>query len=228
MERLGISPGVKNVAECFEKEKSMKSGGIGGANTKTGLAFEVEKDLPTFISEQKGYDVIGNDLDTKLFRDGTLKKIGTKLRKPNEQFRWQVLYKNEEVAQIFQQEGLYRYFAEIEGYNFLNYISRKIKPDDSIFVMDNNTVFIIEKKTQNVEGSVDEKLQTADFKLKQYKKLFAPLNKEVKYYYILDSWFEQAKYKDVRNYIISVGCEYRYDYIPLKVLGLPVPEVENE
>lgn len=84
-------------------------------------------------------------------------------------------------------------------------------PDDSLFGMDNNTVFIIEKKTQNKNGSVDEKLQTCDFKLKQYKKLFLPLNKEVKYYYLLDEWFLQPQYKDALDYIISVGCHYRFN-----------------
>ena len=29
----------------------MKKGGVGGANTKTGLAFELKTDLPNFISK---------------------------------------------------------------------------------------------------------------------------------------------------------------------------------
>jgi len=41
--------------------------------------------------------------------------------------------------------------------------------DDAIYVMSNNTVFIIEVKYQEVAGSVDEKLQTCGFKLNQYK-----------------------------------------------------------
>ena len=52
--------------------------------------------------------------------------------------------------------------------------------------MVNNTLFIIEMKFQEVAGSVDEKLQTCDFKKKQYKRLMAPLNIEVEYVYILD------------------------------------------
>ena len=31
----------------------MKAGGIGGANTKTGLEFEGKVDLSTFLSKQK-------------------------------------------------------------------------------------------------------------------------------------------------------------------------------
>lgn len=189
----------------------MKKGGVGGANTKTGLAFELKTDLPTFISKQKNYRVKHSDTT----------KTG-KIRKINK--RWKVFYKNEEIAEIFQQHGLYRYFEEIK-YDYTKVISKKLLPDDAIFVISNNTVHIIEKKTQSTSGSVDEKLQTCDFKLKQYRKLFSPLNKEVTYSYLLDkSWFDRKEYKDVLDYIISVGCKYYFNYIPLDVLGLPVPK----
>ena len=82
----------------------------------------------------------------------------------------------------------------------------------------------IEVKHQHTEGSVDEKLQTCDFKKKQYKKLLSRLNIEVEYVYILSRWFDAPRYKDVLDYIISVGCQYYFDYIPLQKLGLPVPE----
>ena len=49
------------------------------------------------------------------------------------------------------------------------------------------------------------------------------MNIEVQYAYILDDWFRNPKYKDVLDYIISVGCQYYFQYIPLQRLGLPVP-----
>lgn len=56
---------------------------------------------------------------------------------------------------------------------------------------------------QNGAGSVDEKIQTCDFKKKQYKKLFAPLNKEVQNMYLLNKkWFDVPGYKDTFDYII--------------------------
>lgn len=88
----------------------------------------------------------------------------------------------------------------------------------------NNTLFVIEMKYQEVTGSVDEKLQTCDFKKKQYKKLMAPLNVEVEYIYILSDWFRKPEYKDVLDYVISVGCQYYFQYLPLQKLGLPVPK----
>ena len=71
-------------------------------------------------------------------------------------------------------------------------------------------------KFQTGSESTDEKLQTRDFKRKQYVKLMAPLNIEVEYIYILSDWFRNAKYKDVLDYIISVGCQYYFKYLPLQ------------
>jgi len=79
-------------------------------------------------------------------------------------------------------------------------------------------------KFQKVAGSVDEKLQTCDFKKKQYTKLMAPLNIDVEYIYILSDWFKHSAYKDTLNYIISVGCHYYFGVLPLNKLGLSVPK----
>lgn len=173
----------------------MKTGGIGGANTKTGLIYEGKVDLRSFLNQQPGYSVDGNS----------------------------VFFQGEEVAQIFKKQELYSQFLAPRGVNWKNCISSRLLPDNGIYVIVNNTVFIIEVKTQHIAGSVDEKLQTCDFKKKQYQKLFFPLNIEVQYAYILDDWFRNPKYKDVLDYIISVGCQYYFQYIPLQRLGLPVP-----
>lgn len=176
----------------------MITGGAGGANTRTGLVYEGKVDLRTFLSQQNGYRVEGCT----------------------------VFYLEEEVAQIFKKYELYTQFLAPRGVDWKNCISSQLLPDNGIYVVMNNTAFIIEVKTQNTSGSVDEKLQTCDFKKKQYQKLFFPLNIEVQFAYILDDWFRHPKYKDVLDYIISVGCQYYFQYIPLHKLGLPVPPIE--
>ena len=173
----------------------MKKGGSGGANTKTGLIFEGKTDLKTFLSQQKGYSVDNSD----------------------------VLYNDELVAKIYKKHDFYK-FLKSEGINWKEIISKRILPDDSIYVIVNNTLFIIECKFQQVAGSVDEKLQTCDFKKKQYQKLVSRLNIDVEYIYLLSDWFRDPKYKDVLDYIISVNCHYYFEYIPLSRFGLPVPE----
>ena len=41
-------------------------------------------------------------------------------------------------------------------------------------------------------------------------------------------WFRNEKYKDVLNYIIDMGCDYYFEYLPLKRLGLPVPPASSK
>ena len=81
-------------------------------------------------------------------------------------------------------------------------------------------MYIIEKKYQAASGSVSEKLQTCDFKKKQYEKLFSGLDVKIEYYYVLNDWFNQSSFQDVFEYIESVGCRYFIEYVPLNELGL--------
>lgn len=134
-----------------------------------------------------------------------------------------VYYKNKLVAHIFKKFDFYKFLSE-QKVNWKTIISKKLLPDDSIYVIINNTLFIIECKFQQVAGSVDEKLQTCDFKKKQYQKLLSQLNIEVEYVYLLSDWFKKPEYKDVLDYIISVRCSYYFEYIPLNKLGLPAPK----
>ena len=71
---------------------------------------------------------------------------------------------------------------------------------------------------------MDEKLQTCDFKRKQYKKLMAALNIGVEYIYVLNDWFKDPGYKDVLDYVISVGCQFCFQDLPFEKLGLPMPK----
>jgi len=173
----------------------MIKGGIGGGNTLTGLNFEREKDILHLLKKKKGYEVRGNV----------------------------IFYEGKEVAHSYRKNALYK-FLETQKIDYKKYLSKKLLPDEALYVIINNTLFVIEIKFQKVAGSVDEKLQTCDFKRKQYAKLMAPLNIEVEYIYILSDWFKNPVYKDVLDYIISVGCQYYFEYLPLQKLGLPVPK----
>ena len=173
----------------------MIKNGKGGGNTRTGLVFEGQVDLSTFLGQQPHYAVAKD----KVLYDGTL------------------------IARVFKKGAFYSVFLKELGIEWKNYISKRLYPDDSIYVLANNILHIIECKHQQVGGSVDEKLQTCDFKKKEYKKLMAPANIDVEYIYLLDEWFRNEKYKDVLDYIHSVDCDYYFEYIPLARLGLPVP-----
>lgn len=168
--------------------------GIGGANTLTGLKFEKRINILDFLSSQKGYSVKGNI----------------------------IYFEGKEVAQSYAKNGLYKYL-ESRGVDYRKILSKKLLPDEAIYVIVNNTLFVIEVKFQEVAGSVDEKLQTCDFKKKQYQKLMSTINIDVEFIYILSDWFRNPAYKDTLDYVVSVGCQYYFEYLPLQKLGLPVP-----
>jgi hypothetical protein len=174
----------------------MIEGGIGGNATLTGLNFENKVDLITLLKQIKGYSierqVVGNN----------------------------ILFNNKIVARCFKKYEFYK-FLEEHKIDHKNILSKKLLPDDALLVIIRETLFIIEVKYQQVAGSVDEKLQTCDFKRKQYLKLVQPLGIKVEYVYVLNDWFKKPSYKDVLDYINSVNCHYKFNELPLSWLGLP-------
>ncbi|OIO28701.1 hypothetical protein COX86_02615 [Candidatus Micrarchaeota archaeon CG_4_10_14_0_2_um_filter_60_11] len=174
----------------------MIRGGKGGRTPlKHGLHFEKRTDVATVIAKIPGYSVVG---DT-------------------------VVFGGKDVARLYKKNKLYTGLLATTGVDYRKLISKKLLPDDAVLVLVNKTLFVVETKFQTVAGSVDEKLQTCDFKLKQYRKLITPLGLDVKYVYVLNDWFRKKEYADVLAYIKSVGCEYFFEEIPLSYLGLPIP-----
>ncbi|MBF0330243.1 MAG: hypothetical protein HQL10_13910 [Nitrospirae bacterium] len=177
----------------------MKTGGVGGGSTLTGLHFERKVDFHELLKAIPGYE---------------LKKVPHKAGLG-------VFFENNLVARCFRKNDFYKFLDE-ERVDWEKILSKKLLPDDALLVIVRETLFIIEVKYQQVEGSVDEKLQTCDFKRKQYLKLVSPLGIKVEYVYVLNDWFKNPKYKDVLDYIHSVNCHYKFNELPLAWLGLPV------
>jgi len=169
----------------------MKKGGKGGANTSTGLVFEKDTDLRTALDALNDISFYGNDV----FRNGV--KVGV----------------------LLQKHDLYR-FLDGKQVPWRTLISKKLLPDEAYFSIREQTLVVVEKKYQEVAGSVDEKLQTCHFKKRQYEKLFSSTGIKVEYVYVLNEWFRDKSYKDVLDYIHDVGCRYHYGEIPLELLGL--------
>ena len=180
----------------------MKTGGLGGANTLTGLNFEGKVDFHKLLEKIPGYSIA---------KDSNKAGLG-------------VFFEGNLVARCFKKHDFYRFLDESK-IDWQNVLSKKLLPDDALLVIVSKTLFIIEVKYQQVAGSVDEKLQTCDFKRKQYLKLVAPLGLKVEYVYVLNDWFKKPEYKDVLDYIHSVNCHYRFNELPLAWLGLPTKKV---
>ena len=176
----------------------MKTGGIGGASTLTGLNFESAVDFQTLLGKIPGYS---------LSRKSGMAGLA-------------VEFEGKVVARCFRKHDFYKFLSESK-IDWRKSLARKLLPDDALLVIVRETLFIIEVKYQQVNGSVDEKLQTCDFKRKQYFKLVSPLGLKVEYVYVLNDWFKKPGYKDVLEYINSVNCHYKFNELPLAWLGLP-------
>ncbi len=130
----------------------MITGGTGGGNTKTGLIFEERIDSIDLFQKIDGYEVSNTNNNSGVH----------------------IHYNGEKVARCFKKHEFYRFLAEFK-IDWRAILSKQLLPDNGLFVMVRDTLFIIEIKFQQVAGSVDEKLQTCDFKRKQYAKLVQSL-----------------------------------------------------
>lgn len=176
----------------------MKKDGFGGGNTQTGILFEREISISEILSKISGYRII----------------------KENDKAGELVYFEDMLVGKCLKKNDFYK-FLEEESIDWKKIVSKRLLPDDALYVIVRETLFIIEVKYQQVSGSVDEKLQTCDFKRKQYQKLVKPLKLKVEYVYVLNDWFKKQEYRDVLDYIDSVNCHYKFGEIPLAWFGLP-------
>lgn len=175
----------------------MKVGGKGGGNTVSGAAFEKQTDLKQVLENLDGITV----------------------RESNHKNVFEVVKNKKVIGQLMQKHALYK-FLKSKGIDYKTILSKKLLPDECYFNFENSTLYIGEKKYQNGAGSVDEKLQTCDFKKRQYKRLVESMDGvSVEYFYVLNDFFDDPAYRDVLSYIEEVGCRYYFNEMPLNLLG---------
>ena len=138
----------------------------GRPTMKNGLKFEATTNLSSALDSHQKFEVKG-DL---------------------------IYFENQKVGQIVSQNKIYKWL-ESENIDWKRLTNKQMKPDEAVFNTMNNTLYIIEKKYQETEGSVDEKLQTFWFKIWFYEKITKDLNIEIDFAYLLSDWFFEKKYK---------------------------------
>ena len=169
----------------------MIKGGTGGSRTnETGLKFEQDTSLAEALS-QAGYLIKGSEIYSK----------------------------NKPAGLLLGQHKLYRFLDDSEV-DWKNIVSKKLLPDEAVLSFSAQRLTVVEKKWQQTQGSVDEKLQTCGFKLRQYNRLLSPIGVEVKFVYLLSDWFTHPSYADVLEYIKEVGADYHFKSLPLELLDL--------
>lgn len=170
----------------------------GGAKTNVnGLAFEKNTEIEDLLRDA-GYVIDANNIDVKMEKGGDI------------------------VLKLVQKHRLYKFLIEEKKINYKDILSKRLLPDEAIYIIKDNKLVIIEKKFQAGSGSVDEKLQTCDFKKTQYQKLVKQAEIKVEFFYLLNDWFKKDEYRDVLNYIKEKGCSYYYNSIPLEDLGIEI------
>jgi len=165
--------------------KINKGTGAGGANTnKNGLPYEELTDLKTEYTV-----ILTNPHDTII------------------QFK-----NNEKQFTTTKQSHLFK--------SMVNKFDTSIKkahgcknPDECFIDETKKIIFILEKKFQQVGGSVCEKIQTPDFKLWQYNRTFP--NYKIVYIYCLSEWFKkncpaELEYLNYKNIPVFWGNDIDY------------------
>jgi len=154
---------VTKVSEEFKKKLNItnRGTGAGGSNTnKNGLEFERNIDL------KKNYTILS---------------IKNKIN--------EIRFNGTDTHFIeVQKKKLQKYMKSKNKMNTTITIAHGCKEPDEAYIDENKKIiFIIEKKFQQVSGSVCEKLQTAVFKREHYRDLFPEYR--IEYIYCLSDWF---------------------------------------
>jgi hypothetical protein len=187
----------------------MKRGGVGGAKTqKAGAKFE-ESTAQDFLQD---------------FIDSGFKVVEEHRLSSNSSTVHGISLRNEKgkSLEIYYQDGVYKLFFEPGGVKWNQHFSARLKPDTAIYSPESRTLTIIEKKQQEAEGSVAEKLQTCDYKLHYYRTLTQALNIEVELVWLLGPYFEkkQETLKSVFEYMERKGSRYYFRKIPIQEISI--------
>ncbi len=127
----------------------------------------------------------------------------------------------ENEIENYPKYSFYKWLKEIDPeINIKEIVSKKLLPDNAFYSARHNILHIIEVKYQERSGSVDEKIQTCGFKLRQYNKImsyFIP-DIKIKFSYILNDWFQRNEYEDSLDYINESNCKFYFNTIPKEEL----------
>lgn len=128
----------------------------------------------------------------------------------------------EKILYEINKSNLFNYMEENDKINkSINKAHGCKKPDECYVDEKENIIFIIEKKFQQVNGSVCEKIQTPDFKIWQYGRTFPDY--KIVYIYCLSKWFREnckaeLEYLEHKEIPVFIGCNKDYKKNIIKFL----------
>lgn len=168
----------------------MKKGGVGGKNANfSGSDFENKNSFLNLVKLEPRLSYEFLDTETK----------GKSIDVP-----FEIFYKENLLAKSFHQNQIYKDYLEKENVFWGDHFVKELKPDVFVINYVLKKCFVLEMKNQERPGSVDEKLQSFQFKIDYFKKLLSKSNSlynfEFEYIYILSDWF-------YTNYVYKVNGE---------------------
>ena len=186
----------------------MKRNGKGGANTnKNGLDFEKTADLVTTLKEA-GYRVEDAGMTRGVQRV------------------WSVYDGDALVGFTAQKNAFLTFIKKRFGVKVDDVLSKSLLPDEAFYNISDGRFDIVEKKSQNTSGSVDEKLETGVAKLWKWNKVAKACGlKGASYGYVLSDWFRQSSYEDDIEFNAMHGIPCVFNHIDLSMVGLPTAGV---
>ncbi|MBP2624036.1 PD-(D/E)XK nuclease superfamily protein [Streptococcus oricebi] len=181
----------------------MIKGGVGGANTsRNGLKFEKDTDFSELVDKLPNYKVEEiNFNDKKITRDF-------------EVYRDDVL-----VGKIMSQ---YRFYDFLSDIGLDNFNSKQWKPDEVFVNFETKTVYIVEKKWQETEGSVDEKLLGFGNKRRLYQRLLDKAEEPyaVQFVFVGNDFFKRPNYRDSFEMLRGDGVKIMLEEYDMTFFGL--------
>lgn len=160
----------------------MQKGGMGGKQASmSGAEFEKQNSLLELVKQ-----------DSRL----SYEFIDTYTSGKSVDVPFDIFYKKKLLAKSFHQSQIFKDYFEKENVYWGDHFVKEVKPDVFVINFVLKKCFVIEMKSQETPGSVDEKLQSFQFKIDYFKKIISKSNSigsfEFEYIYLLSSWF----YKD--------------------------------
>ena len=127
---------------------------------------------------------------------------------------------NQKVGLLAPKYDFYKYLKK-QGVLWKKIVSKKYLSYEAFFNSHNKVLYIVEKKYQNVPGSVDEKLQTFPFKKERYENLVNHINYRVEFYFLGNSYFDKNMFTNIWNYFARNSIKkFIAMNIPLEAFGL--------
>jgi hypothetical protein len=118
-----------------------------------------------------------------------------------------------------RQHDFPKYFKENTGLKMEDIFGKKFLPDEAVIY--NDILYVVEKKRQGGQGSVDEKIQTGPYKLSIFKDCAKALGlKDAKYIYLLSGEYFNVPKFTVHQipYLAKHGIQTYFDKLPLENL----------